>query len=491
MNEAASYLWALGWFIAIVALFAGAMSLPIATIRSRLAFESLLLVLTFGAGALAYRALVTHDVRFDTTESHRFTPPAAAVAIIRDLMAPLKISYFYQAEHPAALTLIDQLRVLDRSSEFLEVDLIDPDRELARARAAGMRFQNAAVIKSGEREILIRSAHITDIAVGVQRATGQVSSIICFLTGHGQPDLYDDEFHTHLESASDHSHGAVDSALIKGAGHGIGHWRRALLGMGYEVEELLLSGRDRVPSRCNAVVDAAPRTRKSDAEVGALLAYLEHGGAALFLYELDARDSPLVDQYLWRLGVEVTEGMVLDAKFHQAEDSSLIAVPRPAKHEATRDVALTYLAGARALRISKPVRGPAFAPYPLLVSSDASEVVTPHSDHRHSAQAEGAQTLAVAIETASKARLIVVGDADFVTNSFFPYASNHELARAFVRWLLKDEQLHNIERHIAAPEQILLTSQQVKLMYVSLVFAVPALALMAGGAANWRRWRGR
>ena len=37
-------------------------------------------------------------------------------------------------------------------------------------------------------------------------------------------------------------------------------------------------------------------------------------------------------------------------------------------------------------------------------------------------------------------RVVVVGDADFASNSFFPYMANSDLVLSMVRWLVREER---------------------------------------------------
>lgn len=68
--------------------------------------------------------------------------------------------------------------------------------------------------------------------------------------------------------------------------------------------------------------------------------------------------------------------------------------------------------------------------------------------------ARGAQTLAVALTRENTAastpqRLIVVGDGDFVSNTYLGNGDNQALATQWVDWLTRNEALLGIETRLA------------------------------------------
>ena len=89
----------------------------------------------------------------------------------------------------------------------------------------------------------------------------------------------------------------------------------------------------------------------------------------------------------------------------------------------------------------------------------------------------------------SSIRLIVVGDADFVTNSQLQNVGNAEFAANTLNWLVERENLIAIPPK--RPEQVRLNLSRAELRSVGiLVFLVlPGLALVAGAAVYSRRRR--
>ena len=84
-------------------------------------------------------------------------------------------------------------------------------------------------------------------------------------------------------------------------------------------------------------------------------------------------------------------------------------------------------------------------------------------------------------------RALVVGDADFASNSFYPYMANSDLALSMVRWLVREEALAAVNQRVAAPPLVLLTAAQTQAVFFVTTLLLPLLAVLAGLYVWWRR----
>ena len=104
----------------------------------------------------------------------------------------------------------------------------------------------------------------------------------------------------------------------------------------------------------------------------------------------------------------------------------------------------------------------------------------------------GEQVLAVASEGrlaagAKPFRVVVVGDADFASNSFYPYMANSDLSLSMVRWLAREETLTAINARVPVPALVLLTDSQLQAVYLVTAVGLPLLAVLGGLIMWWRR----
>src|SRR5262245_7260065 len=282
-------IWAAGWFVAVLIVFAAAVRLPLATglgaIGSALYAAGCILA-ALGVWVLANVALHLNDTHIDVTREKVYTPSASAMAEADEVRTPVCITYFYRSDDPVGQRARNILEVMGRRNPMVTVVTVDPDKQPELARREGVRLYNAAIIEAAGRRVLIQGTDEAEIAVGIQRVLRTRALTVCFLEGHGEFSMDGFEFHTHLEGVTDHSHGEASSQIIETAGHGVGRLRRVLEAQGYATRKLMLATSGAVPGDCTVVLVANPRTTFLPAESAALRSYLGGGGGALFMLDL-------------------------------------------------------------------------------------------------------------------------------------------------------------------------------------------------------------
>ena len=477
--------------VALLFLFAAGLRLPVARAGWRRCCAHGGIIL--GAAALtllANIALYRHDVHFDVTHERAFTPSPEAQRVVRGLTADVDLLYFYQKQHPAGRMAKRMVETMARANPRLHVRTVDFEQYPGLANKYGVHVYNVAVLESSGRRLQVISTDDRDIALGLLRVTRATVKTICFVVGHGEYDIDNLEYHTHFEGAHAHSHGAEGVGVVLMEQHGLGRLRRAL-------ESLGLATTGRVPEACTALVEANPRTMYAPPESGILAAYLGRGGAVLLMVDLAFPVEPRLAALLPQAGVRVGEGVVVDPLDHYFTDEQMVAVTRYATHPITRGLALSFFPGGRPLE-ALPAPGLTVTP---LVTSSAESYVQPLSgvaEGDATAQVRGAQVLAIASEgiwpgaattLAKTFRLVVIGDADFASNSFFPYMANSDLVLAMLAWLVGEERAPTMKPPIEVLPTVVLTQRQVYGIFAVTVLGLPGIVLTIGGVVWWRRRR--
>src|SRR5207245_4358826 len=108
----------------------------------------------------------------------------------------------------------------------------------------------------------------------------------------------------------------------------------------------------------------------------------------------------------------------------------------------------------------------------------------------------GPHVLAAAIDGAGRGstpfRVVVVGDADFASNSYFPYMANSDLALSMVRWLVREERTPKVRASVPVPPMVLLTTRQMQRIFATVEILLPLSVAVVRAVVWWRRrWRGR
>ena len=497
--------WFVGWLVALVALFALGVRLPLQTRLpppGALVYAGGVVLAAFGVAILANIALFRHDAHFDLTRERTFTPSAQADAVVRSLTRDVNVTYFYQAQDERGRRAKYLLEILGHRSPFLHVRTVDPDKQPRLAEAYGVRLYNAAIVEADGRKLQVAGTEDDDIALGILRVLRQRVTTVCFMEGHGEYPFDNFEFHTHLETAQAHAHGEKSSALVQMQGHGAGRFRRALEAIGYDVRKIVPAMMNAIPAECATVVAVNPRATYVPAETELLATYLANGGSALLMYDLGFVLEPRLAMLLRRLGVSLEQRVVVDPLDHYSTDYETVAVTSYEAHPITRRVALTFFPGVRPITLQPAAPGVAVTPlmhssrdsYSRPVATAAEHATTRDVGSPPSAAQparSGAQVLAAAVEGSwepSKLfRVVVVGDADFASNSFFPYMANSDLSLSMVRWLVREDSSPAVRPSVPVPPLVLLTTGQMQRIFLILELALPLGVTVVGAAVWWSR----
>ena len=487
----------LGWFagvvLALMLLFAAGLKVPARlAFASRIASATLVVAAAVMVTILANVALFRHDAHLDLTHEKAFTPSAEAREVVRRLSERVEVVYFYQKQNQAARALGAMLRQLERLNGNFRVQLIDADQNPALASSQGVRTYNSAVLRLGERRVEVITTDDREIALGVLRLLRTREVVICFASGHGEYDIDNFEFHTHFEGAHNHSHDASGTGLVLMEQHGLGRLRRAIEKLGLVARKVSFATGQPIPNDCAVMVEANPRTRYSPGETDVLRRYLERGGSAMLLIEPDYALDESIAALLASVGIAVRDGVIVDPTEHYFTDEQMIAVSRYGSHAATRGLALSFYPGARPLEVL-PAAGVKVTP--LAASSADSYVIANRLGDQTKARSgpRASQIIALAAEgrlngTAAAAfRLIVAGDADFASNSFFPYLANSDAVLAGISWLTREERAPAMKPPVEVLPTVSLTGEQMRGIFLVTVLLIPGLIAFAGSTMWW--WR--
>ena len=478
--------------LALVLLFAAGLRAPLGQGRSRVFWRVAGVLCALGVTLLANIAVYRNDQHFDLTREQAFTPAPETLQILRELQQDVELVYFYQQQNPAGRAAKQMVEIMGKVTPRLKVRTVDPDQQPALASQLGVRMYNAALLIVGERRIEVITTEDREIALGILRLLRSDRRPLCFLTGHGEYDIDNFEFHTHFEGSQAHGHDAGGMAVVKMAQHGIGRVRRALDKLGYAVRKLNLATGTAggVPADCAALIDANPRTPYAPTEVALLGTYLEAGGNLLLLIEPDYALGAELAALLVRAGIRVGDGVVVDPISHYFTDEQMVAVEKYAKHPVTIGLAMSFFPGARPL---EPVAATGVQSR-VLFSSSASATVAPGSG-KSSADVggrAGVRALAIASEGRlgagqSTFRLAVVGDADFASNSFYPYLANADLVLGLSAWLRGEQRGPAMKPPVEVLPTVSLNNSQMQIIFIACVLLLPGLCAALGVGVWWRR----
>ncbi len=447
--------------------------------------------------------------RIDLTATQEYSLAPETVQMVKTIDRPVHITFFHDRGMRETVELYE---LFAAQNAKITVEFFDPTLNPAQAKLRGVQFAGTALFESEGRKLTVNGPTETDIANGLLRVTQTKQQLACFLEGHGEPNPFSLESHDHTEGAG-HSHG-IETKVVQHEQHGMAKARNALEALNYLVEKVSLMQANTDLARCSVLIVAGPQTPLLDPEVKAIDAFLDNGGKALFM--IDPFIKTGLDPVIAKFGIVMDDDMVIDPASHFWADPSTPAVSDYNPHEITSKLPQTFFPGARSLLPTKqPV--PGVSVRQLVNTSkksfsnlDRSKVEFVEGKNRggpltimatariNPQTVESAETVmrrlrgeevdeAKPVTNRKEARIVVVGDSDFATNSFYHLVGNGTLFMNAVNFLAARDNLIGLKPRTYDLPLVIMTNTQMKGTFVLSIILIPLLMAALGVAVWWRR----
>ncbi|MDZ7621913.1 MAG: GldG family protein [Candidatus Competibacteraceae bacterium] len=451
--------------------------------RRRLWFQNLLFYLLFGVaiGLLAWSS-TRYEIQFDWSAGNRNTLSEASRTVLAGLDGPVRVTA-YARDNPALRDAIT--RLMDRyqrhkpdvTLSFVNPDLLpDRVRELEITRDGELYLEYRG---RGE-----KAHHLGEQAVthALQRLSRQTERVLLFLDGHGE------------------------RKPLGTANHDLGAFGRELAKTGIQARPLDLAVEARIPPAA-ALVIAGPRAPLSPEASEAILEFLERGGNLLWL--LEPGESSGLHRLAAVLGVTARPGIVVDPDAQRLgiRNPTFIPIADYGPHPITESLrAPALLPQATALEV-RPLALWAAAVLlecPPRSWAETGPIDIPLRFAPDRAEPSDPLTVGVALfrpspveppdasdpRAGAQQRVVVIGDGDFLSNTYLGNGANLELGSNIVNWLLGDDALIAIPPRTAPDPHLHLSEGTLALLAAGFLIGAPG-ALLASGWLIWFRRRRR
>jgi ABC-type uncharacterized transport system involved in gliding motility auxiliary subunit len=453
-------------------------------------------LLALGIVVTANAISVKHNKRWDLTENKRNSVSPQTIQVLRTLKAPVSAIAFFRSDTPGKKTAEDLLaQYATFSGGKFTWRLEDTDRAPALAREYGVESYGTVVLLGGppgqtrtEKVLDAEEEKLTNAIVKITRAGKRV---IYMLKGHGEREI-----------------GVTERA-------GFSQAKEQMDKANYEVKELFLARDPKIPDDAAIVIVPGPRTDLFPQELAALDNYIARAGKVFFM--MVPFQAPTTAKYLSKYGIVVDEDVVIEVNpvgqlFGVGPLVPVVGQYDP--HPITKDMGgvMTLFPLTRSVAPAKALPKGIQAS-PLAQTSRQSWGETDKSVFQTGKAtpdpSEKTGPLAVAVvatveaqpdpkadpadvaKKAPKARLVVVGTADFASNQFLGAQGNRDFFLNVVSWLAEEEDLISIRAKDAKQNPVVLTSAQSTLVLGLPLLVLPGAVLICGIAVIVQRRRAR
>jgi len=280
------------------------------------------------------------------------------------------------------------------------------------------------------------------------------------------------------------------------ANHDLGSFVAQLESKGFRIQEINLIAHAAIPGNTSLLVLANPRQSLLEGEVALIRTYLAKGGNLLWLTEPDA--PPGLDALASDLGLQIPAGIVVDgtAQVLGLDNPLFALVAEYPSHPITEHLDnLSLFPRSRIIQI-RP--GSAWQKAPILMTTSRAWLETGKSNGKvkfdpTAGDIAGPLPLGVALEKTSapdEQRVVVIGDADFLSNAYLGNGVNLVLGLNIFNWLGHDDQFLDITPRIAPDTEFSLTALSMVIISLTFLVAIPLL-LTVSGLVIWARRRRR
>ncbi len=436
------------------------------------------LLLILAAAAVGYLSTrYAHQV--DWTANGRTSLSAESRAVLARFDGPVEIVSYANPQGNLRQTVAGFLQRYQAVKADLGLRFVDPQLDPAKMRELGITVDGALILHYKDREQRLDELSERSLTNALERLLRGSDRIVAFVTGDG-------------ERRAD---GQANADL--------GTFMAQLEARGMRAVPLNFAQVAAVPEHTDLVVLASPTLALAPGAVQALVGYVQNGGNLLWLSEPANDDlglGPLADA----LGVRILPGVLVDGSGSALglRDPRLIALGDYPPQAITRGFTLATLF-PQVSALAQVAQG-GWAVKPLLRSGAQSWTEFQPIDNdkpseiRYDAdtgELKGPLDFGFALSRLSPSpdkseqRAVVIGDGDFLSNTFLGNGGNRALGERVFDWLLGDDKLVELPPR-GAPDRLLQISQTgLNALSIGFLVALPLLLLLIGGVIAWRRRR--
>ncbi|CAM8447333.1 ABC-type uncharacterised transport system [Candidatus Methylopumilus universalis] len=394
-------------------------------------FVVLFIALIFLLGFLANQYKFSKDI----TQANRNTLTTGSINVLKQMQGPITLTVFASEDDvnngdTFRQGIINFMARYQRTKPDINVKFISPIKEPKLAQENGIKEDGEVVVEYQKRSEHIKPPFAEQEMTNLfMRLTRTSQRAVMYLDGHGERNL------------------------IGLKNNDVGEFGKQLESKGLKFANLNLTIESEVPLNGSMLVIASPQKTISPIEAKKIKKFLESGGNLLWL--LDDNNFRGLDEIAAYLGLSVSSGQVIDpAEKVEGVNENIASASSYGEHAITRNFMLgTRFSNAHEVNakgtldngweVSKLIE---VSPNGWLESSQVMTNQKPTFDK--SKDKAGPINIAVALQRVygkKGQRVVVVGNGNFLSNTFITNGGNLDLGINMINWLSGDDNLISIQ----------------------------------------------
>lgn len=423
-------------------------------------FILILTAIVIVVNILAY----SYHFRTDLTEYDENSLSLQTIKILENITDPIRVYAFYRDDDPGVKSIRRLLAIYQYYCSKFDFDLVDPDQNPSQAEKFNISGYRTLVIETNDQHDWLTEPTEEKITNAILRLQRTTKKVVCFSIGHGERNVESNEKNGY---ASLIPHIKADN---------------------YEVTAISLE-HSPVPDDCAVLIIPGSKRSFSEAEIEAITAFRQQGGALLLMLDPQPQ-GVLTPELLTSWSIRARDDRVIDPASRMMGTDFYVPLidTYNGQHPITDDFRqMTLFPLLRSFQVTSS--GDSLLAIQVLAQSNTSSWSESHPDSMQftpGVDVEGPLDIAVAaVEPQTGARLVVLGDSDFVTNLYLYQQGNLDFFMNCLNWVSQEDNLISIESRYIQPRLLHLSQRQARFLFWISVVLVPMMILLTGVLVWW------
>jgi len=449
--------------------------------RLQLRLQNIIFYIGFlsSIGLLAYLSN-KYNVEYDFTATSRHTLSDASIKVLQRMPEKIKLRVFVRSSdvQPTRKIITEKLAQYTRVKNNITIEYINPDTNPDIIRKLGIKVDGEIIVEYNNRNEHLQYLSEELLTNALLRLFRSNDKQLLFVSGHGERRPSGNANYD-LKAFTDYlNKTGIKTAIID------------------------LNNTPIIPSKAAAIVIASPQIDYLPGEVKIIIDYINNGGNLLWMHEPGSMYG--LEALAENFEIRFEPGTVVDpsAQLYGISSPTISIVTQYGSHPITKDFLLiTVFPQAVALKHT-----PSSASGKTIwksseifktVARSWSETGVLQGSVEFSADKDipGPLSLGIALsrklpvkdsKAGKKQRIVIIGDGDFLSNTYIGNQGNRDLGVNIVNWISNDDNFISIPSKTAIDTKITL-NQKTWWIIAFLLLVILPLLLAISGFIIWRK----